>query len=381
MGVADSDFSAYSIDDTGGGVDFKLNKTIVAGEDTTDELKFETVTCNHRVEFFSVDNLGPGPQDSTLAVDVAYADQATIRAVCAPGAAQPKTDYPTEKGQALLAPSAVKKARWVYDVQSGEFTTLERYLGAASQSADKAAASDAIVPPTDKRIALVIGNSHYAHAPSLANPGEDAQAVADRLRGLGFKDVQVLIDADLRTMLEALGKFAGESADADWALVYYAGHGLSLEGRNYLVPVDAKLASDAQAGFETVALDQVMDAASSAKKLRLVILDACRDNPFLNKMRLTRSTRSLSRGLAPVEPNAGALVAYAARDGGTADDGSGGHSPFTTALLKRLGEPNVELNLTFRRIRDDVLTATTNRQEPAVYGSLPSQEFYFAKTR
>ena len=135
-----------------------------------------------------------------------------------------------------------------------------------------------------------------------------------------------------------------------------------------------------QVAFEAVSLDQVMNATSGARNLRLVILDACRDNPFARKMVVAGGSRSLSRGLAPVEPNAGTMVVYAARDGGVAKDGDGSHSPFTEALLKYLGEPNLELSLLFRKVRDDVLRATDNNQEPNSYGSLPGAEFYFART-
>jgi uncharacterized caspase-like protein len=200
------------------------------------------------------------------------------------------------------------------------------------------------------------------------------------LRKLGFVEVKLVEDADENTMLRALGAFAGEAVNADWAVVYFAGHGFVVDGKNYLAPIDATLATDKQVSFEAVSLDQVMDATSGARGLRLVILDACRDDPFARKMVVVGGTRSLSRGLAPVEPHAGTMVVYAARDGGVAKDGAGDHSPFTEALLKYLGEPNLELSLLFRKVRDEVLRATDNAQEPNTYGSLPGSEFYFAKT-
>ena len=124
-----------------------------------------------------------------------------------------------------------------------------------------------------------------------------------------------------------------------------------------------------------------MEAANGASALRLVMLDACRSNPFAAKMKLSSASRSIGRGLARVEPSAGTMVVYAARDGQVAADGDTDHSPFTKALLDNLASPNVEINLLFRRIRDEVLQNTGNEQEPFVYGSLPGAEFYFARAK
>ena len=148
------------------------------------------------------------------------------------------------------------------------------------------------------------------------------------------------------------------------------------------MPVDASLKTDRQIGFEAISLEQVMDAASGATALRLVLLDACRNKPFASTMRLTSATRSAGRGLARVDPSVGTMVVFAARDGQVAADGdANGHSPFTQALLDQAAQPNVEINLMFRRVRDEVLQATSNEQEPFVYGSLPGKEFYFARAK
>ena len=147
---------------------------------------------------------------------------------------------------------------------------------------------------------------------------------------------------------------------------------------NYLVPIDAKLATDRDVTFEAIPLDQVLQAVDGARKLHLVILDACRANPFVHTM--TRSlaiTRSVGSGLAAIEPERATLVAYAAKDGHAAIDGTDGNSPFVAALLKYLETPSLEINLLFRKVRDDVLAATGKRQEPFTYGSLPSEPFYF----
>ena len=160
-------------------------------------------------------------------------------------------------------------------------------------------------------------------------------------------------------------------------MVYYAGHGIEVGGTNYLVPVDARLRKDTDAEFEAVPLTQVLTAVRGARKLRLVILDACRDNPFAAQMRRTVAVRAVTRGLARVEPTGATLVAYAAKEGEVALDGEGQGSPFVLSLVKRLDEPGLEINKLFRLVRNDVLIATGGKQEPFVYGSLPPDDFYF----
>ena len=156
-------------------------------------------------------------------------------------------------------------------------------------------------------------------------------------------------------------------------MVFYAGHGIEIGGVNYMIPVDAKLASDLDAQDEAITLDRIVEAVDSAKQLRLVILDACRDNPFVATMKRQRtaSLRGMSGGLGKVEPtSSGTLIAYAAKAGSTADDGSGEHSPFTVALLKHLTQPGLDIRLALGRVRDEVMKITNQRQEPYVYGSL-----------
>lgn len=231
-----------------------------------------------------------------------------------------------------------------------------------------------------RRIALVIGNSGYRAVAALANPTRDAHAIAQALRALGFDSVTLANDLARDRFVDALRSFATEAENADWAVIYFAGHGIEIGGVNYLVPIDARLRSDRDAQFEAVSLDQVLGAVEAAHKLRLVLLDACRDNPFVPQMRRSIATRSIGRGLARVEPGAGTLVAYAARDGQVALDGDGDHSPFVTALLNRIRAPGVEINKMFRLIHDDVMEATENRQEPYTYGALPGREdFYFVR--
>ena len=259
---------------------------------------------------------------------------------------------------------------------------MEKKLAAAAAPkpllTPPAAVSPAAPAVAETRVALVIGNSKYQNAGTLTNPKNDATAVAATLKRIGFTQVTLLLDLPRDKLVNALGTFSQDAARADWALVYYAGHGLELGGVNYLVPVDAKLASDRDASFQAVTLDQAMQAVEGSKKIHIIILDACRDNPFASTMtRSMASTRSISRGLAPVEPDGGTIVAYAAKHGQTAEDGQTGNSPFATALIKNFDTPGLEISLLFRKVRDDVLTATQRRQEPFVYGSLPSDLFYF----
>ncbi|MDD1537830.1 MULTISPECIES: tetratricopeptide repeat protein [unclassified Bradyrhizobium] len=233
---------------------------------------------------------------------------------------------------------------------------------------------------TDRRIALVIGNAAYENVAVLPNPVRDASLVADVLRLTGFEAVTLLTDLRKDALVNALREFAARAETADWAVVYYAGHGMEVGGINYLIPTDAKIAADREIAFEAVPVDQVLNAAERARKLRLVILDACRDNPFAAQMKrtMTVASRSVSRGLAPVEPEAGTLVVYAAKDGETALDGDGSNSPFAAAFVKNVPTPGLEVRRLFDFVRDDVMEATGRRQKPFSYGSISGrQDFYF----
>ncbi len=232
----------------------------------------------------------------------------------------------------------------------------------------------------DRRIALVIGNSAYENVAALPNPVRDASLVADVLKLTGFESVTLVTNLRKDALVSALREFAARAETADWAVVYYAGHGMEVGGVNYLIPIDAKIAADREIGFEAVPVDQVLNAAERARKLRLVILDACRDNPFAAQMKrtMTVASRSVSRGLAPVEPEAGTLVVYAAKDGETALDGDGSNSPFAAAFVKNLPTPGLEVRRLFDFVRDDVMEATGRRQKPFSYGSISGrQDFYF----
>jgi len=222
-----------------------------------------------------------------------------------------------------------------------------------------------------KRVALVIGVSNYQQVPRLPNPIRDADAMAALFRKAGFDVVEGKRDLGIADLRRTIREFSEASRDADISVVYYAGHGIEVDGTNYLVPADAKLISDFDIEDETVSLDRVLKALDPVKRLKLVILDACRDNPFAKTMKRTVASRAIGRGLAKIEPTmSDTLVAYAAKAGAVANDGDGQNSPFAIALLKHIAEPGLDLRIAFGRVRDDVLKSTGNRQEPFVYGSL-----------
>jgi len=226
----------------------------------------------------------------------------------------------------------------------------------------------------DKRVALVIGMSRYQQVPRLTNPARDADAMTALFRKAGFDTVDSRRDLGISDLRRAVREFSEVSRDADIAVVYYAGHGIEVDGTNYLVPADAKLLSDFDVEDETMSLDRVLKALDSVKRLKLVILDACRDNPFARTMKRSVASRSIGRGLAQIEPAmSDTLVAYAAKAGAVASDGDGDNSPFAAALVKYITEPGLDLRLAFGRVRDEVMKSTANRQEPFVYGSLGGQ--------
>jgi tetratricopeptide (TPR) repeat protein len=232
---------------------------------------------------------------------------------------------------------------------------------------------------TGRRVALVVGNGAYKNVHALPNPPRDAKLIANVLRDLGFQTVISVSDLTRDKFFEALQTFAAEAEKADWAVVYYAGHGFEIGGVNYLVPVDAKLAADRDAETQAVALEQVIAAVGAARKVRLVMLDACRDNPFAPTMQRTLSLKLVDKGFSNIEPGAGFMVVYAAKHGETAIDGdNGADSPFATALAREIKAPKVEIRKLFDIIRDDVWSATRHEQQPFTYGSPPGREdFYF----
>src|SRR5256714_908158 len=231
----------------------------------------------------------------------------------------------------------------------------------------------------DRRVALVIGNAQYKNTSlSLPNPKNDADDVAATLRTLGF-EVVLATNADKRALDQAMQQFARQVTDADSALFFYAGHAMQYQGRNYLMPIDAELEDEISLRYQMVAIDDVRAALERASGVKIMILDACRNNPLAD--RLARNMANLNRavgnvrGLARVDKTQGMVVAYATAADDVAQDGSGRNSPFTTALLKRMQEPGIEIEMMFRRVTADVNAQTFGRQRPETYISLLS-EYY-----
>jgi uncharacterized caspase-like protein len=244
-----------------------------------------------------------------------------------------------------------------------------------------AALAGLAVPPglaDGKRVALVIGNSTYRNVPTLPNPANDGADIAAALTRLGFA-VTLVTNASFDQMRRGLIAFGRDAAGADMAAVFFAGHGMEISGENWLIPVDAELKKDTDAANEAVSLRSVILQVSNTTSLGLVVLDACRNNPFAAKMSRSLALRAvIGGGLGRIEPVGNVLVAYAARDGTTALDGDGRNSPFTAALLHNIETPGVEVTFMLRNVRDDVMEVTRNEQQPFVYGSLSRKAIYLA---
>ena len=224
------------------------------------------------------------------------------------------------------------------------------------------------------RLALVIGNSNYRAVTPLPNPVNDAKAVADELKTAAF-DVSEALDLGQADMRRAIKDFAAKvsAKGADTvALVYYAGHGVQVDGENFLVPVDAKIQNEADIAKEAIRLADVMSALAAApSKMRIVILDACRNNPF--------ATTKQTRGLAIVDAPTGSIVAYSTAPGTEATDGAGAHSPYTAAFIEVAQQPRLQIEQLFKQVRLKVHEATKGQQTPWESSSLTS-DFWFVPT-
>jgi uncharacterized caspase-like protein len=217
----------------------------------------------------------------------------------------------------------------------------------------------------ERRVALVIGNSAYEHVPELANPKNDAADMARKLQDLGF-EVVLGEDLDLMAMRSKAREFIAKLDGADMALFYYAGHGLQVNGNNFMAPTDARLASYNDLDFEALPMDLVLSAMERSTKVNLVFLDACRDNPLAENLARSMGTRSsaVGRGLAKLGSGVGSLIAFATQPGNVALDGDGRNSPFTTALLKHLGTPGQSVTEDLVLVRREVLDATGGKHVP-----------------
>lgn len=247
----------------------------------------------------------------------------------------------------------------------------------------QAAAGAEAAAPNAKRVALVIGNSNYVHAVTLPNPANDAHLIASTLRNAGFEVIEG-VDQDNQGMHSLISRFTEQSYDADLAVIFYAGHGMQVDGKNYLIPVDADLTSPAYLKTRTIQIDDFMAALPPDPAVGVIILDACRDNPLARtlaaSMPKSRST-SLGTGLAPVEARSegigtgGLLIAYATDPGAIAFDGNGADSPYSTALARHLTEPGVEIQGALTRVRGEVTETTQGRQRPWHNASLGREVF------
>src|SRR5579871_4582080 len=229
----------------------------------------------------------------------------------------------------------------------------------------------------DKRVALVVGNATYTSTTPLRTPVNDATDVATALERLGF-DVVRGINLDYAAMRDKVKVFTERLSGAQVGLFYYAGHGLQVSGKNYLIPVDAKLNTASDLDFGAIDLDLVLRNMERDTSTNIVFLDACRDNPLAANLARSMGTRSgaVTRGLAPVEGGIGTLIAFATEPGGVALDGNGRHSPFAAALLKTIEHPGLPISDIMISVRQDVLRETGNRQVPWDHSSLTGQ-FYF----
>jgi hypothetical protein len=231
-------------------------------------------------------------------------------------------------------------------------------------------------PPPEQRVALVIGNSNYQTAPRLANPGNDAQSVAQLLNSAGFEVTQAtdLTRGEMIKVVQDFSNRVSERGPRTVAMVYYAGHGVQVAGENYLLPVDARISAPADLDGNSLRLVDVMGTLESIpSRMRIVVLDACRNNPF-------PEVNDAGRGLAIVDAPNGSIVGYSTSPGMEAQDGDGNHSPYTSAFLNTARVPNLPIEQLFKRVRLEVNTATNGRQTPWESSSLTSDFTFFGDT-
>jgi uncharacterized caspase-like protein len=230
-----------------------------------------------------------------------------------------------------------------------------------------------------RRVALIIGNSAYQHTPKLENPANDAADMTAALKKLGFEVIEGR-DLDEAGMRRTIKGFATALVGADVGLFFYAGHGLQVNGQNYLVPVDAKLENAAGLDFELVRADVVHRTMERETKTNVIFLDACRNNPLSRNLARAMGTRSsqIGRGLAVVESGVGTLISFSTQPGNVAADGTGRNSPFAESLIKHMAAPKDDLSSMLINVRNDVMAATKDSQIPWEHSALRAR-FYFAE--
>lgn len=293
---------------------------------------------------------------------VGAADPAPVAAGPAPASTPPPVE-----------PAAPAVTAAELDAVRQQLAQLQAQMQAqtAAQRGERAPAAG----PRLQARALVIGNGRYAHLGTLPNPGRDAEAMAAKLRSFGI-EVDLVLDADRNALVQALATYQQRAAGADVNILFYAGHGLQVGGVNYIVPVDMRGdgATVGSVRLTGVSLEDMLEYLPA--KTRIVFLDACRDNPVARSLVATRSVAGV--GLAPVQGTTGTLISYATKDGAVAEDGRGRHSPYTEALLAHLDLP-LDIAVVLRRVREAVMSATGNRQQPWEYGSLVGDELVLSR--
>lgn len=327
-------------------------------------------------------NLGKGNLDAALSdyEQVLKINPNYVRAYVGRGQLfEKRRNLAAARADYRLAANAVAARREDIDTTLARAVAKERLEALLGTAAPAGKASPSTPQPAGPRkVALIVGNGAYKNVAPLDNPPRDAKLIASTFRELGFATVTLAPDLTRDKFFATLYEFGVEAEKADWAVVYYAGHGMEIGGVNYLIPVDARLKADSDAETQAVALEQVIAAVAGARKLRLVMLDACRDNPFEKTMQRTIALKLVNRGFSNIEPEAGFMVVYAAKHGETALDGDSVNSPFATVLARVIKEPKIEVRKLFDIVRDDVWKATNRTQQPFTYGSLPGREdFYF----
>ena len=227
---------------------------------------------------------------------------------------------------------------------------------------------------SQKRLALVIGNANYAYGGSLKNPVNDAMSIGNALKKLEFTVIKYQ-NCNQKTIKRAIKEFGKKLKKFDVGLFFYAGHGIQVDGNNYLIPVDADLDNENDVEYDCVRADRILAKMESAgSKSNIVILDACRDNPFERSWR--RGVKG--KGLAFMNAPSGSIIAYATSPGNTAADGSGVNGLYTSALLEHINTPNITIEDMFKRVRNTVLIKSGSRQVPWESTSLTGY-FYFKK--
>jgi tetratricopeptide (TPR) repeat protein len=271
-----------------------------------------------------------------------------------------RADY----NQALAMPAHYPSGPQAQSDGRDRLAALDR--AAALQKADGAGSQT-----FSRKVALVIGNSQYRFSNQLANPANDAADIAAALRRLGFEVVEGK-DLDRRGMEDAIRQFGRKLERADLALFFYAGHGLQVNNKNYLVPVDARLERSGDLALDALDMDIVLAQMEAEKRVNLIFLDACRDNPFAGNLSRSLAARSgsVGRGLARVQSAIGTLIAYATQPDNVALDGDGRNSPFTAALLRHIASPGLDIGLILRRVRAEVIAITRERQVPWDHSSI-----------